>query len=413
MRDKLCVAVDQGTTDVKVGLVTLTGDIAWRGHAGVTTTFGPGGQATQDAAEWWTTVTDLLGEALATFDARDVTAVCCTGMWSSTVPVDRDGRPVGPASTWLDTQGAAHSRKVIAGPVAGIDRSKLPPLVPTGSVVGFARDELGLLGTTKVVAGLPDLHTAAVGAGAVAPYATHLAISTSAWISCPVPFKKTDVLHQIASLPGLRPGEYLVGNNHETAGRCLQWFRDTFLPGTPFDDVTARAATAAPGAGGVLFAPWLVGERSPVDDRNARGGFHNVSIDATIADLARAVLEGVAYNARWLHEHVERFCKQRLDPIRIFGGGAVSDLWCQIHADVLDRTIERVTEPRDCGIRGAALFAGLSLGAIEHDEVASLVRVDRTFTPEPGARAVHDRLFPELPKLYRAQRGMFRRLNRS
>ena len=137
----------------------------------------------------------------------------------------------------------------------------------------------------------------------------------------------------------------------------------------------------------MIFTPWIAGERSPVDDRNARGGWHNLSVQTGNADLVRSVLEGVAYNSRWLGEAVESFAKRRLDPLRIFGGGAISDLWCQIHADVMDRTIERVAEPMHANLRGAALFAALGLGAISRDEVRELVPVDRVFEPNPANRA--------------------------
>ena len=123
------------------------------------------------------------------------------------------------------------------------------------------------------------------------------------------------------------------------------------------------------------------------------------------------MLEGVAYNSRWLGEAVERFAKRRLDPLRIFGGGAMSDLWCQIHADVMDRKIERVADPVHTNLRGAALFAGLALGAVSRDEVRDLVPVDRVFQPDPGTREAYDRLYAEFPGLYRAQRKMFARLN--
>jgi xylulokinase len=98
--------------------------------------------------------------------------------------------------------------------------------------------------------------------------------------------------------------------------------------------------------------------------------------------------------------------------MRIIGGGAASDLWCQIHADVMDRTIERVAEPLHANLKGAALLAGLALGRISRDELRSLVRTDGTFKPDPANRAVYDRLFAELPKLYKAQKPMFARLNR-
>ena len=128
--------------------------------------------------------------------------------------------------------------------------------------------------------------------------------------------------------------------------------------------------------------------------------------------VTRAVMEGVAYNNHWLLGYVEKFVKQRLEPIRIVGGGAVSDLWCQIHADVMDRTIEQVVEPLHAQLRGVAVLAGLSLGLVRRDEVRDLVGVARTFEPDPAAREVLDRQYAEFPKLYKAQKAIFRRLNR-
>ncbi len=177
--------------------------------------------------------------------------------------------------------------------------------------------------------------------------------------------------------------------------------------------LTEAAASVPPGSGDVIFTPWLSGERSPVDDRYARGGFHNLSLGTQHARTSCApVLEGVAYNSRWLHEAVEQFVKRRLDHVRLIGGGAQSDLWCQIHADVLDRTIERVAEPMDANLRGAALLAGLALGAVDQREIRDLVAVDATFRPGHADRATYDRLYAEFPKLYKAQKSMFRRLNR-
>jgi xylulokinase len=136
-----------------------------------------------------------------------------------------------------------------------------------------------------------------------------------------------------------------------------------------------------------------------------------MSVSTRPEHLARAVLEGVAYNNRWLHEAVERFAGRRLDPIRIVGGGSQSDLWCRIHADVMDRTIERVPQAVNGSLRGAAIFAGISLGALTPEEVRNVVPVEATFRPEPAARATYERLYAEFPKLYKAQKGMFARLN--
>jgi xylulokinase len=302
---------------------------------------------------------------------------------------------------------------------AGIEARQLPPLVPSGTVLGSVlhdvADRLGLPNGVQVVSALPDLHTAALGSGAVRRHQTHLALSTSSWISCPVDAKKTDVLHQVATVPGLTPSGHLVIDNHEVGGLALSWLRDGVLLGDDgprsYDELCALAGTAEPGSGSVLFTPWLNGERSPVDDLRARGGFHNLSLSTGRAELARAVLEGVAYNSRWLLDAVERFTSKRLDPIRIMGGGAQSDLWCQIHADVLDRTIERPADPMHTNLRGAALHAAVSLGRMTLAEVADTVPVERTFRPDPANRARYDRLFAEFPKLYRAQRSMFHRLN--
>jgi xylulokinase len=308
--------------------------------------------------------------------------------------------------------------------LSGVAAAKLPPLVASGSVIGTVQPsvaaELGIGAVARVVTGLPDLHGSTVGSGFVGPYQTHLSIGTTAWVGCPLPEKKTDVVRQLAAVPGLgrlAGAPYLLGNNQESAGRSLQWFRDSLAGGiagtvASYAEITALAATAPAGSRGVVFTPWLAGERSPVDDRAARGVFHNLSATTSTADLARAVLEGVAFNARWLLGAAEHFTGRRLDPLRLVAGGAQSELWCRIVADVCDRTVERVRDPLLCGLRGAALAAGLALGDVDRDDLAHLVPLDGTFVPDPSTRAVYDRLYAEFPRLYRSQRRMFRRLNR-
>lgn len=508
------LAVDLGTGGPKVGFVSLAGRLAWQEHVAIETRWIGSSGAVQDARQWWAAV---LGAARRGLGARvdglvpsAVAAVCITGMWACTVPVDAGGEPAGEAQLWMDSRGGRYSREVVGGPVAGyaprpalqwirrsggapstsgadpighllyllhaepavVERarwflepidylamcftgraaashasmaaawltdnrrldlldydpvllrlaglesiaSKLPPLVPTGSVVGSVRPEvagdLGLSGDVAVVTSVPDLHSAACGAGAVSDYATHLAISTSAWIGAPVPMKKTDAVRQVASVPGLSPDRYLIANNHETGGLCLQWLRDKVLASSAgFPEIIAEAEASPAGAGGVIFTPWLNGERSPVDDRRARGGWHNLSLASGRADLVRAVLEGVAFNNRWLLDACDHFAGRRLDPIRIIGGGAQSDLWCQMHADILDRTVERVTQPLHAGLKGAGLFASLSLGAVEKVELRELVEVDARFVPDPGLRGEYERLYEQFPKLYKAQRPIWKSLN--
>ncbi len=209
----------------------------------------------------------------------------------------------------------------------------------------------------------------------------------------------------------MRPDGYLVANNHETAGLCLKWLRDSVVAGS-FEDLIALAETVPAGSDGVMFTPWLKGERTPVEDRTLRAAFLNVSIETTRAQFVRAVLEGVAFNARWLLDAVERFVKKPLPSLRILGGGAQSDLWCQIHADVLGRRIERIADPMFACVRGAGLFAAISLGKLSLDDVHGLVRVTRTFEPDANARRVYEPMYAEFKRFYAALHGSYARLNR-
>lgn len=300
--------------------------------------------------------------------------------------------------------------------LAGVDADRLPPLVPGGSIVGTVRPEvaerIGIPASARVVTGMPDLHNAAIASGCLELFRPHVSLGTSSWVSCPVPAKKTDVIRQIASVPGVgHGGRYLIADNQDNAGRALEWFHDAFAPDLGVAELEGLAASSVPGANGVLFTPWLSGERSPIDDRHARGGFQNLSLANGRADLARAVMEGVALNLRWLLEAAEKFAGCRFDPIRLLGGGARMDLWCQILADVCDRSFERVAEPLVGGLRGGGLAFGLATGAVTTEELHELVPVDRVFTPDPSTRATYDALFAEFPDLHARNKKMFARLN--
>lgn len=308
--------------------------------------------------------------------------------------------------------------------MAETDPAKLPPLIPVSEVVGTVlpalATQLGLPADLPVTTALPDLHTAALGCGGIGLYEAHLSVSTSAWIGCHTSDKRTSLGKQMATVPSALPGKYLLANNHETAGVCVEWTRNLFVLAddgltepaqTSLAELDAVAATAPSGSGGVLFAPWLNGERSPVADSNLRGSFLNLSLSSTRAELIRSVLEGVAHNARWLLEASESVLKHELTDIRIIGGGSESDLWCQIHADVIGRPLHRVAQPLLTNVRGAALFAGLVLGLLTEDEVAGRTVVDRVFQPDPQSRDLHDRLHSEFVRLSKAQKGMYERLN--
>ena len=310
--------------------------------------------------------------------------------------------------------------------MAGLERSKLPDLVPSATVMGnlteAAATELGVPAGLPVATGTGDVHSAAVGSGAVADFAAHLYIGTSSWISCHVPFKKTDALRNVASIPAAIPGRYLVADEHETAGACLTFLVRSVLSGDdglgsalPADVYPALdevAASVPAGSNGALFTPWLNGERSPVDDHTIRGGFHNLSLSTTRADMVRAVYEGVALNSRWLLGAVDRFVGRTLDPLTFIGGGANSALWAQMHADVTGRRIRQVAEPVLANVRGAGLLTFLALGRVGVREIAESVEVAATFEPDPSPASVYDGMYKEFVNLYKRTRQIHRRLNR-
>lgn len=312
--------------------------------------------------------------------------------------------------------------------ISTIHREKLPDLKRAVDILGPLRPEiareLGLSENVQVVMGTPDVHSAAIGSGAVQDYAAHYYLGTSSWLSCHVPFKKTDVLHSIASLPSAIPDRYLVANEQQSAGACLTFLRDNILYhqdelattvecADGYETLDSVAASAPAGSDKVIFTPWLYGERTPVDDRFVRGGFYNLSLQTTREHLARAVFEGVAYNARWLLEKVEKFVKRRLDAIHMIGGGAQSNVWCQIHADVLDRAIRQVADPIHANARGAAFLASAALGYLAFADIPERIQIAHTYEPNPQNRAIYDELFGEYLNIYKNNRQMYARLNRA
>ncbi len=323
-----------------------------------------------------------------------------------------------------DPENVRYSEALIRG--SGIERDKFPDIVKCTDVLGpLKKDvarELGLKEDTVVVAGAMDTTAAAVGSGAVEDYAAHLYIGTSSWLAAHVPFKKTDIPHSMASVPCAVPGRYLLIGLQATAGGNLTFLRDKILyhkdellQEADVPDVYKimdRIAEKTPaGSNGVIYAPWIYGERSPVDDRHVRAAIYNLSLENSREDIIRAVLEGVAYNTRWMVRPVEKFMKRPMGTINIVGGGGNSEVWCQIFADVMDRSIRQVKDPIQANVRGSAFMAGVGLGLISYNDVAGFMEYAKTFTPNPEHRAIYDEGFREFVNIYKKNCGIFRRLN--
>jgi xylulokinase len=309
---------------------------------------------------------------------------------------------------------------------SGVDRDKLPELCASTDVVGPLlsehRDRLGLSGNVLVVGGAPDVHCAAVGAGTTRDYEPHLYVGTSSWIAAHVPKKKTDIWNNMAALPSAIPGRYLLMNAQETAGACLVQLRDRLFwapdeldngkaPPNAFELFDRAAERSPAGANHLLFLPWLYGERTPVEDPHLRAALFNYSLAHQRSDVIRAVLEGVALNARWLFGKVENFCGRRVDELRLIGGGAESSLWSRIFADVLDRPVLRVEKPQLSNLRGAGLIAWVGLGELGWNDVPERVPVRERVEPNPSHRSVYDERYAEFAELHRRTRSLFSRMN--
>ena len=308
----------------------------------------------------------------------------------------------------------------------GIAPDKFPEIVKCTDVLGTLRPEVALaLGLGKdvaVVAGAIDNTAAAIGAGAVEDYAAHLYIGTSSWLAAHVPFKKTDILSALASVPCAVPGRYLLTALQTTAGGNLTFLRDKILyhkdellqeEEVPdvyklMDRIAARTPA---GSNGVLYTPWIYGERAPVEDSAVRATIFNLSLENSRADIIRAVLEGVALNTRWLLQPFEKFLGRSLECINIVGGGANSSVWCQIFADVLQRPVRQVKDPIQANVRGAAFIAGVGLGIVSYADVPACTEYERDYQPTPAHRAVYDTAFREFVNIYRQNKAIYRRLN--
>ncbi len=176
-----------------------------------------------------------------------------------------------------------------------------------------------------------------------------------------------------------------------------------------YDLLNAAVAETKPGCRGVIFTPWLHGNRSPFEDPYARGMFFNISLETGKRHLIRSVLEGDAFHKRWMLEAIEKKVP-RQDTLRFVGGGAQSDQWAQILADVAHRKIEVVANPQNVGALGAAITAAIGLELTDFEHAKEMIKVEKTFEPLPENRAVYDHQFEVFKKLYQQNRSCIRSL---
>jgi xylulokinase len=208
-----------------------------------------------------------------------------------------------------------------------------------------------------------------------------------------------------------------------TAGGNLTYLRDNILyhkdellqeADVPdiFKVLDQIAARTPAGSNGVIYTPWIWGERAPVEDRTLRAGLYNMSMNNTRADIVRAFLEGIALNTRWLLSPVEKFMGRRVESIHIVGGGAQSDVWCQIFADVMNVEIKQVSDPVYANARGAAWIGAVGLGEISYSDVPDLVQFRNIYSPQKENLALYSERFAVYTQIYKQMKSVYRRLNK-
>jgi xylulokinase len=309
--------------------------------------------------------------------------------------------------------------------MSGIDREKLPELVTPNSVIGkidpAVAADLGLGPETAIISGMNDTQAAAIATAAFRPSTGALNAGTTGQVLAPIDVKKGDLAKSLVSMPAAIPGQYMVMAENGIAARSLDHFLRSIIYGAdplgdhsvadPFANIDATVGTVPPGAGGVLFLPSLTGTVSPDANANARGAFINIGLATDRARLLRAVFEGVAFSLRGLLPAVEEFTGDSYGELRFSGGGARSDAWARIFADVIGRPLHPLADPVHASNRASALLAFDTLGISSLDDIDRFCPVRGTFEPNPHNRAIYDHLFNQFQASYAALGPVFNALN--
>jgi xylulokinase len=303
----------------------------------------------------------------------------------------------------------------------GMELSLLPRLFESpeicGKISAAGAAATGLSSGTPVVAGAGDQAAGAVGMGIVAPGAVSATIGTSGVVFAATDRPALDLKGRLHTFCHAVPGRWHVMGVTQAAGLSLRWFRDQFgargdgnpkNARTAYDRLTAEAATAPPGSDGLLWAPYLMGERTPHLDPNARAAFIGLTASHTRAHIIRAILEGVAFSLR---DSFTLFAEMGVPvkSIRLGGGGARSPLWRQIQADVYGQEVE-ILEAEEGAAFGAAILAGVGARVWNSVDVAcnELVKVARRVVPQPATAdqmnksyAAYRRMYPAIASVLR------------
>lgn len=317
------------------------------------------------------------------------------------------------ATNAFDQRAGTWSQAVIDA--AGLDSAIFPEIVPSTEVVGTltadAAAATGLLQGTRVVMGGGDGPIAAVGASIVAPEdGAYVCMGTSSWISFAAKAPVLDPSQRTFTFDHVVPGHYVPTATMQSAGASVSWINEVLSPepdGQTLSQLVAQADTDDAATGGLYFLPYLLGERSPRWNPDARGAFVGIGRHHGRAHLVRSVLEGVAFNLAVCIDAF-RASGSTIDRIDAVGGGAASDAWLQIMADVWGVPVRRRSVVEEANSLGAAVVGAVGLGLVDSFAAArDLSEVTAEFSPEAGRHDDYRRRLERFDEAYEALEPWF------
>jgi xylulokinase len=289
----------------------------------------------------------------------------------------------------------------------GIPADWLPPTYEgpeiTGRITAEAAEATGLRAGTPVVGGGGDQAAQAVGVGAVEPGIVALTLGTSGVVFATTPGPLIEPEGRLHAFCHAVPDRWHFMGVMLSAAGSLQWYRDTLAPGVDFDALVGAAAAIPAGSEGLLFMPYLSGERTPHPDPLARGAWIGLTVRHQQPHLTRSVLEGVAFGLKDSFTLIQNAGLGAITQVRASGGGTKSALWRQILADVLNAELVTVNTSEGAAY-GAALCAGVAAGSYSNVEEActATIRITGRTEPDPAAVTTYADYYPHYQKLYPA-----------
>ncbi len=310
--------------------------------------------------------------------------------------------------------------------LSGLDRELLPEIVATGTPVGSltakAAAEIGLEPTTRVFTGVNDTQAVSVGTGAHTDGRAGINVGTTCQVLGFLDQLKVDPGNNLFAMPSPLDGRYNVMAENGLGARLVQHFLEDIVfakdalsahsPADPYAGVAAALASEPPGAGGVLYLPWLNGSNTPSVNSSMRGGFLNLSLDSNRSAMLRAIVEGITFNLMWQLGHMETLVGGAARELRFAGGGAQYDAWAQTLADISKRPVLQMDDPRHINNRATAFLAFVEMGVLSLEDSERFFPVRRRYQPAPEHRSLYDDRFAQYQAAFEQVRPICEALNR-